>query len=274
MSGFLKRYSVIPNKFIDDMMQFYDERTRQTDFVIDVEWVATWLGVRKNSLRKTLHESYKQDIDFTETRGKANQESRGGQNHAFVMMTPDCFKRLCMRSSSSKGEEVRSYFIQIEALLMKYRDLMMDGMQAEIKRLERNQASKHSNAPGSPGYIYVIRASAHNDSRVKIGRAKNLGRRLTSHSSADADDLEVLWTFRTDHMVEVEGCLKALMKAKQYRKYKEVYEVDVDTIKALVQGCSDLSENAGLLKGRPTVSKAKKGAPVMTGGYYACLIRD
>ena len=60
-----------------------------------------------------------------------------------VLMTPDCFKRLCMRSRGKKAEEVRTYFIQIEALVLKYKDHMVAGMQAEIERLELHDRGVH-----------------------------------------------------------------------------------------------------------------------------------
>jgi hypothetical protein len=34
-----------------------------------------------------------------------------------VMLTPHCFKRLCLTSRSKGGEEVRTYFIELESLL-------------------------------------------------------------------------------------------------------------------------------------------------------------
>lgn len=59
---FLRTYSTVPNAFINDLFAFYDDTTLQTDPVIDLAHVATWLNVRKDSLAKTLRESYKKGI--------------------------------------------------------------------------------------------------------------------------------------------------------------------------------------------------------------------
>ena len=67
----------------------------------------------------------------------------GAPNRKVVLFTPDCFKRLCVRSRGKKAEDVRTYFIQLEGLVMRYK-----GMRAEIGRLERNQAAGRSGRPG------------------------------------------------------------------------------------------------------------------------------
>ncbi len=50
-----------------------------------------------------------------------------------------------------------------------------------------------------------------------------------------ANDLEVLFQYETDNIDQVELCAKALMKKAQYRKYKEVYQIDLDILKQIIQ---------------------------------------
>lgn len=52
-----------------------------------------------------------------------------------------------------------------------------------------------------------------------------------------ANDLEVLFQYETDNIDQVELCIKAYMKKAQYRKYKEVYRVDLDIIKKTIKNC-------------------------------------
>ena len=37
----------------------------------------------------------------------------------------------------------------------------------------------------------------------------------------------------------VEQCIKGLMKVAQYRKYKEVYQVDLEILKKFLKNCDD-----------------------------------
>jgi phage anti-repressor protein len=55
------------------------------------------------------------------------------------MITPDCMKRMCMLSASAKSEEVRTYFIKIEKLVDKYKQVIIDDLNKKIGILEKNQ---------------------------------------------------------------------------------------------------------------------------------------
>jgi hypothetical protein len=41
-------------------------------------------------------------------------------------------------------------------------------------------------------------------------------------------------------MNEVEDCLKAILKKHQYRKRKEIYQIDLDILKEIMEGCEEL----------------------------------
>lgn len=271
MKQFMKVYSQVPNGFIDDLFSIYDENTTQTDFVMDVERVASWLDVPKGSLVKTLMESYKSGVDYKVSKPRATKK-HGGSNHLTILLTPDCFKRLCMRSRSKKAEDVRSYFINLEALIMKYRVQMMEGMQDEMERMERRLngrrklKSAHKPLTGSAGYIYVLRASHRFDKLlVKIGKARDVAKRLRQHGTPLSDDLDVLYIFRTDDVDAVESCVKVWMRDEQTQRGREIYEVDVETVKAVIGGC----DGVGRLKAEYI---ARKPA-TMTGGYLIELHR-
>jgi hypothetical protein len=57
--------TTVPKDFIDELFEFYDEHTLQTDFVINLDHVAKWLNTTKFTLIKTLRSSYKVNIDYT-----------------------------------------------------------------------------------------------------------------------------------------------------------------------------------------------------------------
>ena len=64
LQEYLKKFSSINNKFIDDFFNLYDENTDDTDFVINFDVSAQWLNIRKDSLKRTLIESYRKNIDY------------------------------------------------------------------------------------------------------------------------------------------------------------------------------------------------------------------
>lgn len=61
-----------------------------------------------------------------------------------------------------------------------------------------------------------------------------------AHNSIEADDIEILLLYETDNIVQVENCVKNALKTKQYRKRKEIYQVNIDTIKHVISGCDDI----------------------------------
>ena len=64
LQEFLKKYSSISNKFIDDFFSLYTINTDDTEFVIDFEILVKWLNIRKDNLKKTLERTYTKNIDY------------------------------------------------------------------------------------------------------------------------------------------------------------------------------------------------------------------
>lgn len=264
LKDFLKQHSAIPNVFVDSFLSMYNPDTVQTDLVIDGDQVAEWLGVRKYNLLKLLRSQYKDGLDFRIQKSPKPDRRYGGNSFKKVTLTPDCFKRVCMLSRSPRAEEVRTYFIALESLLVRYRAQLMQGMASEIKTLER--AVKPNDPADSAGYIYVIRASHDKDSVYKIGRTKDLNQRLATYNTGTADGVEVVFKFRTESHKATEACVKAMLREKQFRKYKEVYQADIDMIKSVIQKCDDVARYSRVYTSR----RSSK----LTGGYYLVLGPD
>ena len=182
------------NAFVDDFFGNVSpiDPTDETHSV-DLTFAAKWLNVRRDNLMKTVKASYVHGIDYVVSRSSVPSKGGGRSNLRIVMMTPDCFKTLCMRSDSPQSDRVRAYFISVEKTLFRYRAEIVDTMQRRIEQLERNQKPLSRDIQRT-GVVYVIRAS-DGVSRVKLGRSNNLSTRLRSHGSASADALDILFVF-------------------------------------------------------------------------------
>lgn len=261
LKTFLKVHSVIPNVFIESFLSMYNPETVQTDLIINIDSVSKWLDISKFNIMRTLRSSYREDIDYTIKKSTNRKGKYGGNNYKVVMISPDCFKRLCMRSTSKKAEEVRTYFIELEGLLVRYRTTLMKGMDNEIKLMEK--ALRPKSKEDSAGYVYVIKASPDKDSVFKIGRTKDLNKRLSTYSTGSLIGVELVFKLRTDNYQATEECVKAMVKPDRYKKYNEIYKVDIDMIKEIIKKCDETAQYRKLYT-------AKK-APVMKGGYYFVL---
>ncbi len=212
----------------------YNYKTNDTDIIINFENLAKWLNITKRNLKRTLERTYTKDIDY---KIKIIKSTGKGRPTEEIMITPDCMKRMCMLSASAKSEEVRTYFIKIEKLVDKYKQVIIDDLNKKIGILENNQKPKVN---PKKGVIYVVRTSKTVDDIFKIGRSKKFLSRLMSHNSVEADDIEILVLYETNDITQVENCVKNALKSKQYRKRKEIYQVDIDTIKQVISNCDDI----------------------------------
>lgn len=265
LKNFLKKYSPVSNEFIDDFFSLYTNDTSPSDFVVSLDATAKWLECQKASLKRTLLASYTKDIDYKISKPFIGKASRGKANIEEIMMTADCFKTLCMQSRTKKAVEVRTYFITVEKTLFRYHKDIMYAMDMRIGVLERNQKQSSTIAEIKGGVIYIIKASAELDSVFKIGKSYQIAKRIRSHGSAMADSVDIVYTYRTDCADKVEKCMKIMLKEKQYRKYKEVYQIDLDSLKKVISACDDACL-------QPIFRK--RGQSKMTGGYYAVVLRD
>ena len=238
---FLKKYSTIPNQFLDDFFKLFNYESNNTkEKIINSNNVIKWLDIHKHNFKKTLKKSYIKDIDYSISKTQ-KLKGTGGQKNEIIMITIDCFKMICQSTQSKKGKEVRRYFIEVESLLNKYKNYIIDGMKEKINKLEKDQKPKIN---PTEGVIYIFQTpNSKENSLYKIGRAKDLKKRLQSHQSPLSHDIEVLFYYESKNIIKIEKCIKLLMKDYQYRKYKEVYKINIDIIKSLIEQCDSLIIN-------------------------------
>jgi phage anti-repressor protein len=125
LQEYLKKYSTISSSFIDDFYSLYSYDTNNDDFVINIEMLAKWLKAEKKHLKETLTNSYIKNVDYKVSKKDINT---GGRKSELILLTPDCMKRLCMASRTKKSEEVRTYFIEIEKHIDKYKTYIIEGL--------------------------------------------------------------------------------------------------------------------------------------------------
>ncbi len=257
-TDFLKKYTRVPNDFIDELYTMYTENTSPYELVINLDLVCKWTKIYKKNLIHTLKQNFKVNKDYTiEKSTNPNKKVSSANNYKKVILTPECFKTLMMRANSKKANDIRAYFIEVEHILLKYRNDLVTGLKLRVEQLENNQKPKYKT---KKGLIYVLKASDNKDSVYKIGRTTNLRKRLATYNTTEADDVQVLFAYECEDLKVVEGCVKALLQDKRYRKYKEYYKADLGMIKDFISTCNNI--------------KVKYQSPktlTQSGGYYIAL---
>jgi len=131
LEEFLLNNSSINKEFIRDFfgVQNNKEYIIHKPFTIDLDTVVYWLNSRKDILKDTLIKSYKINIDYillpVNPEQKNDVENRGGYNKQIILLTSECFKRLCMLSRTENAEQVRQYYLELEKLVDKYKDYII-----------------------------------------------------------------------------------------------------------------------------------------------------
>jgi hypothetical protein len=233
---FITKYSFVNSKFVSDFYEIIKEDYIENfqEFLIDSEILRKWLQINiRQQFNDTIKKNYKLGIDYKlETIKKSN--GSGGHNFEVITLTPEVAKKICLSTNSKKGKDVQQYFIDLEFALYKYKNYIIDGMNQKIHQLEHNMKPKINSGKK---IIYIFRALNTDMDLYKIGKTINSKTRFVKHNSPLANDLEILFEYETENIDQVESCVKALLKQGQYRKYKEIYQVDLDIIKKTIKKC-------------------------------------
>lgn len=235
-SEFLKKYSTIPNQFIDDFFKIIKNYNDFDNlFYINLDVVTRWVNQKKSNIKRTLLKNFSKNVDYTLEKIEVGR----GKPKENILLKSSTFKKLCMMLNNKKAKEVREYFLKVEETLDKYKNYIINSLKTEVKKMDTSLKSRKK---PSKGVIYGFEINDNNRKFIKIGKSKDFLQRMKQHNSSHADKIDVEFIFETDNFDEVEGCIKGIMKKYQYRKGKEVYEVEMDKLKELTDGCDKLTK--------------------------------
>ena len=117
-SEFLKKYSTIPNQFIDDFFKIIKNYNDFDNlFYIYLDNVAKWVNQKKSNIKRTLVKNFSKNIDYSIEKIEVGR----GKPKENILLKSSTFKKLCMMLNNKKAKEVREYFLKVEETLDKYR---------------------------------------------------------------------------------------------------------------------------------------------------------
>jgi phage anti-repressor protein len=244
LENFLIKNSDISKEFINDFFGFQKKQLyeKYKPFTIDLKDVAFWLESRKTTLKETLVINYSKNIDYlivkNQLQDNLQQSKKGGHNKILVLLTPDCFKMLCMRSKTKKADKVREYYIEIEKLIDKYKDIIIEENNKKIKILE-NDLKKEIQPSGDICYIFE-ETDELNTKYYRLGQTENLTKRLATHNSSSVHKKIVAFKIKTSDILHYEACLRGSMYNYRYKNNKDYYKIPLDKIKYAIKTCGDV----------------------------------
>jgi phage anti-repressor protein len=229
-TDFLKKYSTIDNQFIDDMYSFYDDSKNEYDFSIDLDKMAKWLEVKKEHLKRLLEANFSENQDYIQTKPITKLSGIGKNNIKIVLLTYECSKLLTMISRCEKANIIRKYYIDLEKLLIRYKDEIVENLNAKLGIKLKNKSIISKNKKQM--LIYVLKVG---DNIYKLGKTSNIENRMKQYKVGHIDESEIVFIYKTNSADIVEKCAKLNLKNYQYINDTELFNIDkefmINTIK-------------------------------------------
>jgi phage anti-repressor protein len=235
LQDFLKRYTPISQKFIDEYLSF-SEKCNDNRFGIEIEEVMNYLGVTsRDQFKKRLRNNYKENIDYIEetTSTRTNNEPR-----VKIFVSFDTFQELCMDSRTKKSGPVKKYYVTIHKFIEYYRQEISENVMEHIVK--------------GKGYMYVIVFDEQNE-LFKMGRSsEDIRARLKLYKTHRGNIPDVKFLMLVENPLTIENCTKSLLEKFQYRGGEEIFQVNSEAIKEAIFDCVIASDRVN------EISKLKK----------------
>ena len=243
LENFLITESKINKEFIKDFFGIQKNiiYEKYKPFIIDLDDITYWLDARKDNLKETLIKNYLNKFDYiiiSSLLVNQKRTNKGGQNKETILLTSDCFKMLCMRSNTKKANKVRQYYIDLEKLIDKYKDLIINKQNKKIEILE-NDLKKE--ALPKEGYCYIyLDKDEMNEKYYRLGQSGNLQKRFNNHNSSSIHKKIISYKIKTDNIIHFEACLRGVMFDFRYKNNKDYYKISEEKIKDAINNCKHI----------------------------------
>lgn len=215
---FLIKVTNIPKTFIKNHLKFYNNCEKEP-FGINLNDVIEYLEIeKKDSYIARVKEKFKENVDYVRIE-KKNIFNKKGTQKIFYYITLDTFEQLCMLSRTKTGDKVRSYFITMRKFINYYRDNIYNMI-------------LHSDC-----VVYILLVNKGKNI-YKIGKSCDLRKRLATYTTGRDTHPDIEFIIQVDKPHSVETCSKAVLLDNNYQKGKELYKVNIDSIKTAIFNCA------------------------------------
>lgn len=158
---------------------------------------------------------------------------QGSNNTKYVMLTYECAKQLCMISKSEKATLIRKYYIELEKIIIKYKDEINDSINRQLGIKKRNNKIIKENK--DTALIYILKSE---EETYKIGSTRDLKKRMKQYNVGHLYELPIAFVFKTDNYKEIEKSLKLNLESYRAKNNTELYAIDLDFIKETIKYCA------------------------------------
>jgi hypothetical protein len=221
----LKKYTNIDKDFIDTFLTKFKINGDLNFDVLDSD-VSKYLGITLITLRQRLNNVYSkkklyfENVDFIKIKVE-------NSNSKIYMLNYPCFERIAMNGDSEQSEVVRLYFVKL-------RQFLTDNQNVIFQSLNNLDTLKKYNGFSS---IYFFAVDERKKEIFKIGRTNKIIERLRNYNVGRIKEIELKYFALVKNPLIIEKCIKSALKTKEVIKNKEMYEIEPEKLKKVIDEC-------------------------------------
>ena len=221
---FLKKYSVIDDEFIDDYHTFFDEKADELFWTINLYDIAKWLDIKEEKLKELLTNNFIKEIDYIIDKKNTNN----------LILSPKCCKLLCMMSESKKANLIRTYHIDLEKLIVKYKEEIVNDLdkQMNIKKNSNKELFENDPQEDDKGLIYILKVRDGIYKLKYISEKKNKTKKYK---------LPIVFIFKIENYIEAHiDKIKKNLNKYIYKNKTRTYKIDLELLKGKIKYSCDI----------------------------------
>jgi len=222
----LKKHTNIDTNFIDTFFKKF-RVGGELNFDIEDKDVAKYLHVSIRTIRKRLANDFSISDIFMENLDYIKVHNSNGTTGVTYMVNYECFERLAMMGKTEQAEAVRQYFIKLRIFLTENQHLIFQAME------EKEDLKKYNGFETI--YFFVI--DERNPELIKIGHTTSIVQRLRNYNVGRIREVDLKYLAVVKNSLLIEKCIKGLLKGKQFRSNREIYRVEPERIKKVIDEC-------------------------------------
>lgn len=224
LKDFLKKFTAIPEKFINEYAKFYDMCSDNKFGIKITDIMEYFLILNRDKFEERIRNNYEKGVDYETL--EYHHKSQKGIKDVEYMISFDGFEKIAMRSNTKKGQLFRDYFIMLRKFIDYYKQHFAN------KIMELTTTNK---------FIYILLVNK-NKNIFKLGRTINMRKRLQSYATGKDQHPDIKFIMIVNDDKKVEKCSKMFLKVKQFKSNKELYKINLDYLKYTIYTCAKLDD--------------------------------
>jgi len=221
----LKENTNIDEDFIDTFFKKF-KIGGELDYDIKDSNVAKYLDINLSTLRKRLNNTFSKTKRFIENVDFIRIKT-GISNNIIYMLNYACFEKLAMSGDSDQSEVVRMYFTKLREFITENQHVIYQAMNNK----------KDLKIYAGIDTIYFFAADERKPNILKAGKSSKIVERLRNYNVGRIKEVELKYLALVKNPLLIEKCIKLLLKKNQVYSGKELFQINAETLKKVINEC-------------------------------------